>query len=166
MPKTATRQKADDKRTRIADQGGDENKVKNSTDAAVTEDYDLKEAQAEYNKRKKSQLAAIKKLDKALLREMLYQMVLGRLFERKCAEVYRMGKIGGFCHLYIGQEAIAVGTMMALKEGDYVLTSYRDHVSCRWAPRLIQNLSFVIMPLISRTCPRARGGYIWWSSSI
>ncbi|MBS1796465.1 MAG: pyruvate dehydrogenase (acetyl-transferring) E1 component subunit alpha [Acidobacteria bacterium] len=59
---------------------------------------------------------------------MLYQMILGRLFERKCAEVYRMGKIGGFCHLYIGQEAIAVGSMMALKEGDYVLTSYRDHV--------------------------------------
>ena len=50
------------------------------------------------------------------------------VFEQKCAEVYRIGKIGGFCHLYIGQEAIAVGTMMALKEGDYVITSYRDHV--------------------------------------
>ena len=59
---------------------------------------------------------------------MLYQMVLGRVFEQKCAEVYRIGKIGGFCHLYIGQEAIAIGTMMALKEGDYVISSYRDHV--------------------------------------
>ncbi len=59
---------------------------------------------------------------------MLYQMVLGRVFEQKCAEVYRIGKIGGFCHLYIGQEAISVGTQMALKEGDYVITSYRDHV--------------------------------------
>jgi pyruvate dehydrogenase E1 component alpha subunit len=67
-------------------------------------------------------------MDKALLREMLYQMVLGRVFEQKCAEVYRIGKIGGFCHLYIGQEAIGVGSMMALKEGDYVVTSYRDHV--------------------------------------
>ncbi len=97
-------------------------------DKAATEVFDVKEAQAEFNKRKKSQLAAIKKLDKELLREMLYQMVLGRVFEQKCAEIYRIGKIGGFCHLYIGQEAIAVGTMMALKEGDYVITSYRDHV--------------------------------------
>ncbi|NNE66962.1 MAG: pyruvate dehydrogenase (acetyl-transferring) E1 component subunit alpha [Pyrinomonadaceae bacterium] len=59
---------------------------------------------------------------------MLYQMVLGRVFEQKCAEVYRIGKIGGFCHLYIGQEAIAVGSQMALRETDYVITSYRDHV--------------------------------------
>ena len=59
---------------------------------------------------------------------MLYQMVLGRHFEEKCAEVYRMGMIGGFCHLYIGQEAIAVGSMMALKPDDMVITAYRDHV--------------------------------------
>ncbi|MBK9152885.1 MAG: pyruvate dehydrogenase (acetyl-transferring) E1 component subunit alpha [Chloracidobacterium sp.] len=59
---------------------------------------------------------------------MLYQMVLGRRFEEKCAEVYRMGKIGGFCHLYIGQEAIAVGSIMALEPDDMVITSYRDHV--------------------------------------
>lgn len=82
----------------------------------------------EYLKRRKSQLESIKKTDKKLLREMLYQMVLGRRFEEKCAEVYRMGKIGGFCHLYIGQEAIAVGSMMALKSADMVITSYRDHV--------------------------------------
>ena len=83
---------------------------------------------AEYNKRRKSQLESIKKTDKKLLREMLYQMVLGRHFEEKSAEVYRMGKIGGFCHLYIGQEAIAVGAMMALESSDMVITSYRDHV--------------------------------------
>ncbi|QYO68406.1 hypothetical protein JVX88_04130 [Leptolyngbya sp. 7M] len=59
---------------------------------------------------------------------MLYQMVLGRVFEEKAAEVYRMGKIGGFCHLYIGQEAIAIGSMMALEPTDMVITSYRDHV--------------------------------------
>lgn len=85
-------------------------------------------AKKEYLKRRKSQLEAIKKTDKKLLREMLYQMVLGRVFEEKCAEVYRMGKIGGFCHLYIGQEAIGIGSMMALKPTDMVLTSYRDHV--------------------------------------
>lgn len=83
---------------------------------------------AEYEKRRKSQIESIKKTDKKLLREMLYQMVLGRRFEEKCAEVYRMGKIGGFCHLYIGQEAIGVGSMMALEPNDMVITSYRDHV--------------------------------------
>src|SRR5688572_32034003 len=59
---------------------------------------------------------------------MLYQMVLGRRFEEKCAEVYRMGKIGGFCHLYIGQEAIGIGSIMALEPKDMVITAYRDHV--------------------------------------
>ena len=83
---------------------------------------------AEYDKRRRSQIQSIKKTDKKLLREMLYQMVLGRYFEEKCAEVYRMGKIGGFCHLYIGQEAIAVGSMLALEPSDMVITSYRDHV--------------------------------------
>lgn len=85
-------------------------------------------AKAEFQKRRKSQLESIKKTDKKLLREMLFQMVLGRRFEEKSAEVYRMGKIGGFCHLYIGQEAIAVGSMLALKPSDMVITSYRDHV--------------------------------------
>lgn len=85
-------------------------------------------AQKEYLARRASQLRSIKKIDKKLLREMLYQMVLGRRFEEKCAEVYRMGKIGGFCHLYIGQEAIGVGSMLALEPKDMVITSYRDHV--------------------------------------
>ncbi len=92
-------------------------------------DADIVElAKREYQKRRRSQLESIKKTDKKLLREMLFQMVLGRRFEEKCAEVYRMGKIGGFCHLYIGQEAIAVGSILALKPSDKVITSYRDHV--------------------------------------
>jgi pyruvate dehydrogenase E1 component alpha subunit len=92
-------------------------------------DYAVVElAKAEYLKRRKSQIESIKKTDKKLLRSMLYQMVLGRRFEEKCAEVYRMGKIGGFCHLYIGQEAIGVGSIMALEPSDMVITSYRDHV--------------------------------------
>ena len=131
MPtKTAVRQKVDDKKTKSTTNGNNKTASTKSEEVEkqVTDVFDVKEAQAEFNKRKKSQLAAIKKLDKEHLREMLYQMVLGRVFEQKCAEVYRIGKIGGFCHLYIGQEAIAVGTMMALKEGDYVITSYRDHV--------------------------------------
>ena len=83
-----------------------------------TDFVEVEEAKAEYNKRKKTQLGLIKKTDKALLRAMLYQMVLGRVFEEKSAEVYRMGKIGGFCHLYIGQEAIGVGSIMALDSKD------------------------------------------------
>jgi len=54
-------------------------------------------------------------------------MVLIRRFEEKCAESYSLGKIGGFCHLYIGQEAVGVGSISAIREDDYVLTSYREH---------------------------------------
>src|SRR5262250_1173060 len=50
-----------------------------------------------------------------------------RRFEEKCAESYSLGKIGGFCHLYIGQEAVAVGAISVLRNDDYVLTSYREH---------------------------------------
>jgi pyruvate dehydrogenase E1 component alpha subunit len=94
----------------------------------VTDFIEVEEAKAEYNKRRKTQLGLIKKTDKKLLRTMLYDMVLGRVFEEKSAEVYRMGKIGGFCHLYIGQEAIGVGALTALNPDDMVVTSYRDHV--------------------------------------
>jgi len=61
------------------------------------------------------------------LRRMLRDMLLIRRFEEKAGEAYALGKIGGFCHLYIGQEAVAVGTMAALRPDDYVLTTYRDH---------------------------------------
>ena len=94
----------------------------------VTDFVEVEEAKAEYNKRRKSQLGLIKKTDRELLRRMLYDMVLGRVFEEKSAEVYRMGKIGGFCHLYIGQEAIGVGALTALEPTDMAVTSYRDHV--------------------------------------
>jgi pyruvate dehydrogenase E1 component alpha subunit len=63
----------------------------------------------------------------ALRRELLRSMLLQRRFEERCAEAYALGKIGGFCHLYIGQEAISTGTMSILRPDDYVVTSYRDH---------------------------------------
>lgn len=59
--------------------------------------------------------------------ELLRQMLLIRLFEEKAGEAYAQGKIGGFCHLYIGQEAVAVGALAALEEDDYIFTSYREH---------------------------------------
>jgi pyruvate dehydrogenase E1 component alpha subunit len=58
------------------------------------------------------------------------QMVLIRRFEEKCAEMYALAKIGGFCHLYIGEEAVAVGAIAALRPDDYVLSAYRDHGHC------------------------------------
>ena len=60
-------------------------------------------------------------------RRMLREMLLIRHFEEKAAEAYALGKIGGFCHLYIGQEAVAVGVSAALEPIDYVIASYREH---------------------------------------
>lgn len=67
-------------------------------------------------------------LSKETLRRMMWDMLLGRRFEEKAAEAYAVAKIGGFCHLYIGQEAVAIGAIHALQEEDYVTTAYRDHV--------------------------------------
>jgi pyruvate dehydrogenase E1 component alpha subunit len=60
-------------------------------------------------------------------RAYLHSMLLQRRFEEKCAEAYALGKIGGFCHLYIGQEAVSTGSLSALRPDDYVITTYRDH---------------------------------------
>jgi len=126
LPKTQTRQteaKADQ-----APANGKVTATETRTKPVGTDFVEVEQAKAEYAKRRKTQLALIKKTDKELLRKMLYEMVLGRIFEEKSAEVYRMGKIGGFCHLYIGQEAIAVGSMLAIEPSDMVITAYRDHV--------------------------------------
>jgi pyruvate dehydrogenase E1 component alpha subunit len=65
-------------------------------------------------------------------------MLLIRRFEEKAGQMYGMGLIGGFCHLYIGQEAVVVGMQAALKPGDSVITSYRDHghmLACDMDPK-------------------------------
>jgi len=59
--------------------------------------------------------------------EMYRQMVLIRIFEEKCQEMYTRAKIAGFLHLYVGQESTAVGTAAALKPEDHIITHYRDH---------------------------------------
>jgi pyruvate dehydrogenase E1 component alpha subunit len=66
-------------------------------------------------------------MNKEMLLDWYRQMVLIRLFEQRSAELYQQGKIGGFLHLYIGQEAVAVGSIAARQEGDHVITAYRDH---------------------------------------
>lgn len=66
-------------------------------------------------------------MDKAMLLEWYRQMVLIRRFEQRCAQLYQLGHIGGFLHLYIGQEAVVVGTIAARQPTDNVITAYRDH---------------------------------------
>ncbi|MDA9816589.1 pyruvate dehydrogenase (acetyl-transferring) E1 component subunit alpha [Alphaproteobacteria bacterium] len=73
-----------------------------------------------------------------LLKDMYSKMLLIRRFEEKAGQLYGMGKIGGFCHLYIGQEAVVVGIQSAQIEGDSIVTSYRDHghmIACDMDPK-------------------------------
>ncbi|HEX6748204.1 MAG TPA: pyruvate dehydrogenase (acetyl-transferring) E1 component subunit alpha [Longimicrobium sp.] len=76
----------------------------------------------------KSDEERLQGLERDTLRQMMYDMLLARRFEEKAAESYALGKIGGFCHLYIGQEAVAIGAIHALRDDDYVMTAYREHV--------------------------------------
>src|SRR5215468_5767067 len=68
-----------------------------------------------------------KSSDAELNRSLLHSMLLQRRFEERVAEAYALGKIGGFCHLYIGQEAVGTGAISALRQDDYVIASYREH---------------------------------------
>jgi pyruvate dehydrogenase E1 component alpha subunit len=79
---------------------------------------------AEVKKRGKNREVAMSKEE---LLKAYHDMLLIRRFEERAGQLYGMGLIGGFCHLYIGQEAVVVGVQAGLKEGDEVVTSYRDH---------------------------------------
>src|SRR2546426_9767392 len=69
-------------------------------------------------------------LDAELARRLLYTMLLIRRFEEKAAEAYALGKVGGFLHLYIGQEAVAAGASSVLRADDYAISAYREHGHC------------------------------------
>jgi pyruvate dehydrogenase E1 component alpha subunit len=90
----------------------------------VANSENLQQRTAAIKEAQKSRLADI---DRETLINIYHQMVLVRRFEEKSAEAYSAGKIGGFCHLYIGQEAVAIGAISAIRKDDYVLTSYREH---------------------------------------
>jgi pyruvate dehydrogenase E1 component alpha subunit len=80
----------------------------------------------------------IVEFDKAQDLSAYETMLTIRRFEEKAGQMYGMGLIGGFCHLYIGQEAVVVGMQMALKDGDQVITGYRDHghmIACGMDPK-------------------------------
>ena len=104
-------------------------------------------------------MAAKKKSDNdhALGKSLLHSMILQRRFEEKVAEAYALGKIGGFCHLYIGQEAVSTGTLSLLRDDDYVVTTYRDH-----GQAIVRGMSprSVMAELFGRIdgCSRGKGG--------
>src|SRR5688572_1533250 len=92
-----------------------------------------------------------------LRRDLLRSMLLQRRFEERCAEAYALGRIGGFCHLYIGQEAVGTGAIAALRDDDYIVTTYRDHgqaLARGMSPRAI------MAELFGRSdgCARGKGG--------
>src|SRR5258708_16110277 len=97
------------------------------------------------------------KPDSGLDAELLHSMLLQRRFEERVAEAYALGKIGGFCHLYIGQEAVSTGTLSMLRADDYVITTYRDHGQA--LARGISSRS-VMAELFGRQdgCSRGKGG--------
>lgn len=96
-------------------------------------------------------------LTEAELVSILRIMMLSRRFEEKAAESYQLGKIGGFLHLYIGQEAVAAGAITPLRRDDYVITAYRDH-----AQALVRGMSpeSVMAELYGRVdgCSKGLGG--------
>ena len=90
------------------------------------------------NTTKESPVSSKVNYDLDLLQNMYKKMLLIRRFEEKAGQLYGMGKIGGFCHLYIGQEAVVVGIQSVQIEGDSVVTSYRDHghmLACDMDPK-------------------------------
>ena len=89
--------------------------------------------------------------------DLLRSMLLQRRFEERCAEAYALGKIGGFCHLYIGQEAVSTGSLSVLRQDDYVITTYRDHgqaLARGIAPRAVMAELFGKID----GCSRGKGG--------
>ena len=86
----------------------------------------------------KSSKKAPAKASKDQILKYYRDMLLIRRFEEKAGQLYGMGKIAGFCHLYIGQEAVVTGMQACLKDGDQVITGYRDHghmLSCGMDPK-------------------------------
>ena len=97
-----------------------------------------KDDKSEDAKTRRKSNGAADAVDKDQLLEFYRQMLLIRRFEERAGQLYGMGLIGGFCHLYIGQEAVAVGVQSVKEKGDQIITAYRDHghmLACGMDPR-------------------------------
>lgn len=110
--------------------------------------------------------ATLTGLTRTQLLEMHYKMVLLRRFEEKSAEEYTRGKIGGFMHLYIGQEAVGVGSIAALRPDDKILSSYREHghaIAKGMDPRVVMAELFGKIT----GCSKGKGGSMhMWSNEL
>jgi pyruvate dehydrogenase E1 component alpha subunit len=116
------------KRTPGASRLGPEDKSATGViDEEAPEATDSETLYKEHEAMKEAQKSRLENIDRDTLVGLYQQMLLVRRFEEKSAEAYSSGKIGGFCHLYIGQEAVAIGAISAIRKDDYVLTSYREH---------------------------------------
>ena len=126
-------------------------------DVDTAEAAELSTIREDHQQAKDAQKSRLGGLDRETLLDLYHKMVLVRRFEEKSAEAYSMGKIGGFCHLYIGQEAVAVGSISAIRQDDYVLTSYREH-----AHAIAKGMSpeSVMAELFGKAggCSRGKGG--------
>ena len=104
--------------------GAEESSSTGVLEAPEVDRNTLRRERDEAKERQKNRLSG---LQPEYLLSLYRQMLLIRRFEEKSMEVYSAGKIGGFCHVYIGQEAVAVGSLSAIGKDDYVITSYREH---------------------------------------
>jgi pyruvate dehydrogenase E1 component alpha subunit len=110
--------------------------------------------------------ATLEGLTRAQLLDMHYQMALLRRFEEKSAEEYTRGKIGGFMHLYIGQEAVGVGCMAVLRKEDKVLASYREHGHALAKGMTPQEIMAELFGKITG-CSKGKGGSMhMWSNEL
>ena len=94
------------------------------------------------------------KFDKETYLKWYKDMYLMRKFEEKCGQLYVQQKFGGFCHLYIGQEAVVAGTVSATKEGDKHITAYRDHAH---AIGLGSDINMLMAELYGKTTGTSKG---------
>ena len=97
-----------------------------------------RDAKSEDAKRQRKANGAADAVDQDQLLDFYRQMLLIRRFEERAGQLYGMGLIGGFCHLYIGQEAVAVGVQSVKEKGDQIITAYRDHghmLACGMDPK-------------------------------
>lgn len=105
----------------------DDPNVSNQTDPVVDQQERGADRQAASEGSRSPSDEEISEAPEGRLTSFYRQMLLLRRFEERAGQLYGMGHIGGFCHLYIGQEAIAVGVRAALRQNDRVVTAYRDH---------------------------------------
>ena len=114
-------------------------------------------SKAKTKARTKTKTSSPARMEDGAFLQAYRDMLLVRRFEERAGQMYGMGLIGGFCHLYIGQEAVVVGLQSVLQEGDQVITGYRDHghmLACGATP------NEVMAELTGRRdgCSRGKGG--------